>query len=181
MNDNVIFNVSEGTLTGRHIIDSSKSIGQLEGVFANEKARREMDQSLIVYRVQAYLPVPDGTTAGLFFGTTRINPGKVGDEYFMTHGHFHQLMDRAEYYWCLKGKGMLILMNEGRHCYAEPMHPGSLHYIPANTAHRVANTGDETLVFSACWPSDAGHNYEEVRQKGFSKRLFDRNNIPTLE
>ncbi len=181
INKSVNFNSIDGKLTGENIIENNKAIGQLAGLFADEKARANMDQSQQVYKVQAHLPVPEGTTAGLFFGTTWIKPGKVGEEYFMTHGHFHKLMDRGEYYWGLKGTGVLILMDEQRKGRAEDIYPGSLHYIPANTAHRVVNIGNEELVFSACWPSDAGHNYDEIRQNGFSKRLFNRNGVPTLE
>src|ERR1700761_6158051 len=182
ISDNSIkFNNTEGTLAGDKVIESHKTMGQLGGMFADETARSHMDPSQQVYRVQAHLPVAEGTNAGLFFGTTWIKPGKVGDEYFMTHGHFHQLIDRGEYYWGLKGDGVLILMDENRNSRAEYMHPGSLHYIPANTAHRVANTGDDELVFSACWPSEAGHNYDEIKKNGFSKRLFDRDGVPTLE
>jgi glucose-6-phosphate isomerase len=75
---------------------------------------------------------------------------------------------------------MLILMDQNRNSWAEEMVPGSLHYIGANTAHRVANTGDENLIFGACWPSDAGHNYEEIAINGFSARLFEINNKPLL-
>lgn len=174
-------NISEGTFKGANVIESTKAIGQLQNIFLDEEARLAMDQSQQVYRVQAHLPVPEGTTAGLFFGTTWIQPGTVGDEYFVTHGHFHQLIDRGEYYWGLKGHGVLILMDEQRNGRAEYMSPGSLHYIPANTAHRVANIGNDELVFGACWPSDAGHNYDEIRNHGFSKRLFNRDGVPTLE
>ena len=50
------------------------------------------------------------------------------------------------------------------------MKPGSVHYIPGNVAHRVANTGNEPLIFLASWPSDAGHDYARIRETGFSKR-----------
>ncbi|MCX6621416.1 MAG: glucose-6-phosphate isomerase, partial [Acidobacteria bacterium] len=53
----------------------------------------------------------------------------------------------------------------------EPMTPGSLHYVPGHVAHRVANTGSERLVFTACWPSDAGTDYTPIREHGFSARL----------
>lgn len=176
-----LINIAEGTFTGAHLIESSKTIGQLTNMFLDEGAREEMDQQQLVYRVQAHLPVADGTLGGLFFGTTWIQPGTVGDEYFMTHGHFHQLADRGEYYWGLKGSGVLILMDEQRKGRAEYVYPGSLHYIPAYTAHRVANIGDDELSFGACWPSDAGHNYDEIKKHGFSKRLFNRGGVPTLE
>ena len=174
-------NMAEGAFAGMHLMESTKTIGQLANMFADEEARQQMDQTQQVYRVQAHLPVAEGTTGGLFFGTTWIQPGTVGNEYFMTHGHFHQMADRAEYYWGLKGTGVLILMDEQRNGRAEYMYPGSLHYIPAYTAHRVANIGDDVLSFGACWPSDAGHDYEEIKDHGFSKRLIKREGVPTLE
>ena len=172
--------IAKGVFAGAGLITSSKNIGQLQHMFLNEKARQQMDQQQQVYRVQANLPVDEGTTGGLFMGTTWIKSGMVGDEYFMTHGHFHQLANRGEYYWGLQGNGVLLLMDEDRNTRAEHMYPCSLHYIPAYTAHRVANIGDTELSFGACWPSDAGHNYDEIKERGFSKRLINQNGTPTL-
>jgi glucose-6-phosphate isomerase len=172
--------IAKGVFAGVGLITSSKTIGQLQHMFLDEKARQQMDQQQQVYRVQANLPVDEGTTGGLFMGTTWIKPGVVGNEYFMTHGHFHQLANRGEYYWGLEGKGVLLLMDEERNTGAVYMYPGSLHYIPGYTAHRVANIGDIELSFGACWPSDAGHNYDEIKERGFSKRLVNREGKPTL-
>jgi len=172
--------IAKGVFAGAGLIASSKNIEQLRYMFLDEKARQQMDQEQQVYRVQANLPVDEGTTGGLFMGTTWIKPGAVGNEYFMTHGHFHQLVNRDEYYWGLEGNGVLLLMDEDRNTRAVYMFPGSLHYIPAYTAHRVANIGNTELSFGACWPSDAGHNYDEIKERGFSKRLINHNGIPTL-
>lgn len=167
-------------LKGKEITDSEKRIKHLAGVFADETARQMLDPEKPVYQVQAHLPVKEGAPGGLFFGTTLIQPGKVGNEYFMTRGHFHANTDRGEYYWGVQGEGMLILMDLERNTWAERMFPGSLHYIGANTAHRVANTGSGPLIFGACWPSDAGHNYEEIEQHGFSARLMEIEGKPSL-
>jgi hypothetical protein len=59
------------------------------------------------------LPVAEGTPGGLYWGTTFIQPGLVGDEYFMTKGHSHSLPDRAEYYITASGEGALILASGG--------------------------------------------------------------------
>ena len=174
------FMPADGALTGNPIIESQKTIGQLKDIFLDEEARRQMDQNKTVYTVRAFLPVEPGTEGGLFFGITAIEPGAINEEYFMTQGHFHEVSNRAEYYWGIKGEGALILMDQERNCHAEFMHPGSLHYIPAHTAHRVANTGHTQLVFGACWPSDAGHNYEEIKKNGFSCRLLNKNGKPQL-
>jgi glucose-6-phosphate isomerase len=152
-----------------------KTVGQLEGIFANEEARLRMDPGTVVYRVQAWCPVAEGTEGALFWGTTVIESGQVDNEYFMTHGHFHAKPDRTEYYGTVEGQGALILMDENRNTRLEPMSPGSLHFIPPNTAHRVANTGTMPLRFVACWPSDAGHDYEAIRKHGFSARLLNIN------
>jgi glucose-6-phosphate isomerase len=139
-----------------------------------------MDQERILYRVQYWMPVPEGTTGGLFWGTTVIEPGKIGDEYFMTHGHLHKEPDRAEYYATIRGEGALILMDQSGACRFEKMQPGTVHYIPGHTAHRVANIGGTELAFLGCWPSDAGHDYDIIRNRGFSARLREVNGRPAL-
>jgi glucose-6-phosphate isomerase len=152
----------------------------MRGLFQSLKHWERMDPNTIVYRVKWCAPVPEGTEGGLFWGTTVIEPGRVGDEYFMTHGHFHANRQRAEYYSCIEGEGMLIMMDVSPQTWTEPMSPGSLHYIPLNVAHRVANTGQSPLKFVACWPSDAGHDYESIHQNGFGARLVARNDRPVL-
>jgi glucose-6-phosphate isomerase, archaeal len=167
-------------LPDARVQESVKALGQLKGIFANEAAWRAMDPNTVVYRVQAWCPVPDGTEGAQFWGTTVVEPGMVDAEFFMTHGHFHRKRDRTEYYGTVQGEGALILMDENRETRMEPMSPGSLHFIPPNTAHRVANTGSVPLRFVACWPSDAGHDYDSIRELGFGARLLNVSGRPTL-
>ena len=171
---------NSGELIGNPVNQSSRQIKDLAGVFATEKARENMDAEQLVYEVQLYLPVEEGTEGGLFFGNTTIYPGRVDQEYFMTKGHFHAIRDRGEYYWCIEGEGVLILMDENRNTWGEKMTPGSLHYIPGKIAHRVANTGANHLRFGACWPSDAGHDYDTIASHGFGARLLAIDQVPTL-
>jgi glucose-6-phosphate isomerase len=140
----------------------------------------KQDPNTLVYRVQSYMPVAEGVEGGLFWGTTFLEPGLVGDEYFMTKGHFHAKPDRGEYYVTVSGSGELILMSQDRVTRMESMRPGSVHYISGFTAHRVANTGEVPLVFLACWPSDAGHDYDTVARGGFSARLRRIDGKPEL-
>lgn len=167
-------------LVGESVEKTTRRLVDLEGVFEDGEAFRTMDMDQIVYRVASVFPVNEGVQGGLFMGITYLMPGKVGDEYFMTKGHFHAKTDRAEFYWGIEGEGVLILMNESREVWAERMFPGSLHYIPGGVAHRVANVGDSTLIFSACWPSDAGHDYATIAQYGFAKRLKEVDGKPQL-
>ena len=109
-----------------------------------------------------------------------IEPGKVGDEYFMTHGHFHAKRTRAEFYATVSGQGMLIQMNEQRKTWAEIMSPGSLHYVRGENAHRIANCGSTPLVVWASWPSDAGYDYSTIAEEGFGARLIERDGKAVL-
>lgn len=167
-------------LAGDPVINQTRKLKDIPGIFADVKAYTDMDQEQLIYTVQAWLPVSEGTPGGLFFGASTIYPGKVGNEYFMTKGHFHSQGDRAEFYWGVQGKGMLVLMDRDRNTWAEEVYPGSLHYIGSEIAHRLANTGNENLIVGACWPSDAGHNYEEIAKNGFSARLVEVDGNPLL-
>jgi len=162
-------------------VDTGKRwLGQMQGMFYDDAAyRAKLDQNdELVYEFHG-LKLPE-TPGDLAFGCSIVYPGKVGNEYFMTKGHFHSKSDRAEFYWGVQGKGMLILMNRDRKTWAEEVYPGSLHYIGGEIAHRLANTGSENLVVGACWPSDAGHDYEEIATNRFSARLLEIDGNPVL-
>ena len=176
----VQLNPANYEMKGEPVINQTRKLKDTPGIFQDDIAFAEMDKEQLAYTVQAWLPVAEGTPGGLFFGASTIYPGKVGNEYFMTKGHFHSQSDRAEFYWGVQGKGMLILMDRNRNTWAEEVYPGSLHYIGGEIAHRLANTGDEKLIVGACWPSDAGHDYDEIAVNGFSARLLDVEGEPKL-
>jgi glucose-6-phosphate isomerase, archaeal len=173
-------NWRDGSLAGPNVQQSAKTLGQLRGIFRGAEDLINAAADTVVYRVQWIPPVEDGTEGGLIWGNTTIEPGMVGDEYFMTHGHFHAKSNRGEFYSTVQGSGYLLLMDRDRKSWAEPMSPGSLHYIDAEIAHRVVNSGDEPLRFVACWPSDAGHNYASIAEDGFSIRVICRDGQPSV-
>lgn len=175
------YDLETGKLEGENASFSRKKLSQLQGVFADEKAFQAMDGEQSVYEVSSHAAVPEGTSGGLFFGTSRIHPGKVGNEYFMTKGHFHQKRETAEYYWGISGEGVLLLMDENRHYTAEQVEKGSLHYIGGHIAHRLINTGEADLVVGACWPSNAGHDYGSIETAGFSVRVVCENGRAVLK
>jgi len=167
-------------MKGSAIQFQQRHLEEVASIYQDQEAVKKFPSQTVVYTVQSWQPVTDGTGGGLFFGTSSIMPGKVGREYFMTKGHFHAQSDRAEFYWGVQGKGVLILMDRDRNTWGEEVYPGSLHYIGKDIAHRLANTGGETLVVGACWPSDAGHDYEEIAVNGFSARLIEIDGHPVF-
>lgn len=112
--------------------------------------------------------------------TTVLHPGKVGDEYHMTKGHYHQLRDRAEVYLGLAGRGYLVLQLEDGTVEKVLMEPGTAAYVPPNWAHRTCNVGSEPFIFFAAWPGDSGHDYGTIEKLGFAQLLVDRGGEPTL-
>lgn len=176
----VVLSLNDYAMKGKPVINQVRLLKDISGIFLDQDTLAEMNPETPAYSVQAWLPVAEGTPGGLSFGTSTIMPGKVGKEYFMTKGHFHSKSDRAEFYWGVQGKGILILMDRDRNTWAEEVYPGSLHYIGGEIAHRLANTGSENLVVGACWPSDAGHDYDEIATNGFSARLLEINGNPVL-
>ena len=172
---------SNARFSGNKLAVARRTLGDTgQLTFTTRPHSVQMDPDTLLYEVQSYEPLPDGTEGGLFWGNTTLYPGTVGDEYFMTKGHFHHIRNRGEFYVTRKGQGALLLMKEGGPTVSETMSPGSVHYIPGHHAHRVVNTGNEPLVFIACWPSDAGYDYAAIERNGFSARLLRRNGMPAL-
>ena len=164
-----------GTLRGGPVQQSTKKLGELKGIFADEASFASMDPATVVYQVRWWAPVPAGEEGGLFWGVTTLQPGRVGEEYFLTHGHFHANRTRAEYYATAAGKGLLLRMDDNRKTWGEEMSPGTLHAISGQHAHRVVNVGPEPLIFWACWGSDAGYDYRTIHERGFGARVLERN------
>ncbi len=124
-------------------------------------------------------PVPE-TRGNLMFCISKLRPGLVGDEYFMTKGHYHQVRETAELYLCLRGQGFMLMKTEAGECLAEQMKRGRLVYVPPRWAHRSVNTGDEPLISFCVYPAEAGHNYGDIEDEGFPKRVIRVNGLPVV-
>ena len=141
---------------------------------ANRILKDEGDR--LIYEVHAVnLPEAEGM---VLYSTTIIQPGRIGDEYHMTKGHFHAKRDRAELYLGLSGHGFLVLQSEQGAVRGVPMQSGTIAYVPPLWAHRTVNVGNEPFSFLAVWPGDAGHDYGTIEQTGFAQCLVDRNGQP---
>lgn len=169
-----------GAMSGLPVQESAKKLKDLQGIFLDEAAWAGMNPETEVYRVRWWSPVAAGQEGGLFWGVTILQPGKVGEEYFMTHGHFHANRTRDEYYAAVSGSGLLVRMNDERRSWSEAMTPGSLHSISGQHAHRVVNVGEGPLIFWACWGSDAGYDYATIRESGFCIRVVERGGRPAI-
>jgi glucose-6-phosphate isomerase len=112
---------------------------------------------------------------------SKLYPGRVGDECFMTKGHYHTISGTAEVYLCIRGRGYMMMKTADGWCEAEAMRRNRMVYVPPHWAHRSINTGDEPLVSFCVYPGDAGHNYGDIATEGFPKRVFIRNGQESIE
>ena len=115
------------------------------------------------------------------YGTSITYPGKIGDEYFMTKGHFHRVLDTAEVYYCLRGRGYMMMENPEGDWEAREVTPGTALYVPARYAHRSINISpDEPLVTFFAFPGHAGHDYGSIEKEGFRKIVVEQEGQPAI-
>ena len=116
----------------------------------------------------------------LLHGISIVHPGRVGDEYFMTKGHFHAQLATAEVYYCLHGSGRLVLETPEGDWSVQELRPGGVVYVPPRWAHRSVNTGDGDLAMLFVYPAQAGHDYGAIERQGFRKLVVERGGGPSV-
>ena len=156
--------------TGRY----AKRLSELKGIFQDNAAfTRAISErnDPVVYEVIEYRK-PD---SDLCFGTTIMQPGKIGMEFYMTRGHFHERRDRGEVYYTQSGEGLLLLESRDGETSTVAMRPGICAFIPPDWAHRSINIGREKLVFAWFCATDAGHDYGKILECGMRKLIVEQN------
>lgn len=167
----IYFDLKNGQSNDRKI--TKRNLSNMKGMFADEKALDELikkEDSLIYEFFELDMPDAPGD---LLFGTSILYPGKVGNEYFMTKGHFHTILETAEVYYCLSGKGYMLMESPEGVWDAQEMTPGSAVYVPPRYAHRSINVGSEKLVTFFVFRADAGHDYGTIETKGYRKLIVE--------
>lgn len=166
-----------------------KAVHEINGVIVGENVQRAvklyrdakyfyrhidgtLEDDTVMYEVYHYTQEDDSHPGHLSWGLTILYPVTVSDECNMTRGHFHHDTECAEFYYGIAGKGLLLLMDKEGTTWSEEVFPGSLHDIKGVFAHRLINIGTQPLKVAACWPTKAGHNYEQVERKPFGYRVY---------
>lgn len=158
-----------------------RRLSQLAPLFGDQEAVRQIlaasDPLLFDVRTRPFVT----SVSDLTFTVTRIYPGTVGGEYYMTKGHFHILLEQPEIQFCLSGQGCLLLESAEGDFQAHWWTPGSLSHIAPGYAHRIANTGSEPLIFATIYHLSTGHDYSDIAKHGFSRRVVEQDGKPSLK
>jgi glucose-6-phosphate isomerase len=155
-----------------------RRLSRLARMFHDQVAVEQAMQSgdPLIYEIRYYPFITDNSD--MVLGTTRVQPGKIGDEYYMTKGHFHEVGNQPEIYHCVHGEGFLIMMTREGEFQISQWRAGSITHIPPQYAHRVINTGVTPLVFVATFHAAAGHDYGFIEEKGFRYLILDKGGQP---
>lgn len=174
------YNPETGTLTGgqqveRHLADLRDSFDD-----PAEVDRMLETENPLLYQVMAV--EPGDADGDLHYGLGILYPGKVGNEYYLTKGHYHETRGAAEVYIGLRGEGCMLLEDEATgDSRLEPLGAGKVVYVPGHTAHRTMNTGSEPLTYFGVYPANAGHDYGALAERNFHKILVEENGTPVLK
>ena len=126
----------------------------------------------VVYEVCDFRPSDDA--GDMIFGVTRMSPGRIGNEFFLTRGHIHAKADRPEIYYGQKGSGVMLLESPAGEMRIVEIGPQTICYVPPYWIHRSVNVGDEDLVMMFCYPADSGQDYGIIeRSGGMRHRIVD--------
>lgn len=166
----------------RTVETGKRYLSQMKGMFADEEALRkkiEAEGDSLIYEFHG-LPLPE-TPGDFAFGCSILNPGKIGNEYYFTKGHFHTPLETGEVYYCLKGHGYMLLENPEGDWSAQELTAGQAVYVPPRYAHRSINVSpDEKLITFFVYRADAGHDYGTIETKGYRKLLVEKDGMPAI-
>ena len=175
------FDLASGFCKSGKVKPIQRRVSNMASQFADEAAARALVENGDPLLYEFYgLDLPEDDPGVLQFGTTILYPGKVGQEYYMTKGHFHTILDTCEIYYCLKGHGAMLMETPEGDVDFKELRPGEALYVPGRWAHRSINLGDEPLVMFFVYRADAGHDYGTIEERGYRKLVVEQDGKPTL-
>ena len=158
-----------------------RKLSSMKGQYLNQEAYRNMLSQDDVLLYQVYELKRPEIEGELLHGISIIHPGKVGDEYFMTKGHYHTVLETAEIYYTLKGRGYMVMETPEGDSVVKELTTGKVLYVPPRWAHRSVNvSSEEDLVMFFVYPGNAGHDYGTIEIQGFKKLVVEKNGKPDI-
>lgn len=152
-----------------------KTFRDLDGLYEDSEAFSAIVAErgdATAYEVTDYKP--SANAGDIIIGVTRMEPGKVGREYYMTRGHIHARPNRPEMYYGESGLGVMLLESPAGEIRTIEIGPRSMCYVPPFWIHRSVNVGSEPLVMTFAYPADSGQDYDIIAKAGgMRSRIVD--------
>ena len=158
-----------------------RNLSKMAGQYSDKTAYDKLLETEDVLLYEVYELKRPEIAGEILHGISIVHPGKVGNEYFMTKGHYHTVLDTAEIYYTLQGDGYMVMETPEGDWAVEKLVAGSVLYVPPRWAHRSVNIGsEEDLVMFFAYPGNAGHDYGTIETQGFRKMILDVNGEPEI-
>lgn len=158
-----------------------RPLSAMEGQYADEGAYAAIlaERDPILYDV--YELERPKVAGEILHGISIVHPGRVGKEYNMTKGHFHTVLETAEIYYTLQGRGYMVMETPEGDWAVEELYPGRVLYVLPRWAHRSVNVdAHEDLVMFFAYPGNAGHDYRTIETQGFRKLVVEEGGEPCI-
>ena len=168
----ILFNLTDGKSPAQG--STKRYLADVKKMFVDPEAADrilEKENPLVYEFHELGMPSDPGDLA---FGTSITYSGQVAGEYYMTKGHFHQILETAEVYYCIQGHGMMMMENPEGQWDCHELTPGEAVYVPKRFAHRSINIGQAPFITFFCFRADAGHDYKTIETKGFRKIVVEK-------
>jgi glucose-6-phosphate isomerase len=151
-----------------------RNLSKMASQYSDQTAYDKLLQTEDVLLYEVYELKRPELAGEILHGISIVHPGKVGNEFFMTKGHYHTVLDTAEIYYTLQGDGYMVMETPEGDWAVEKLVTGSVLYVPPRWAHRSVNIGSvEDLVMFFAYPGNAGHDYGTIETQGFRKLVMD--------
>ena len=151
-----------------------KRLSDLAGLYADAEAYDALLRDggdRVVYAVEDLRP--SSVPGDMIFGVTRMAPGAVGDEFFLTRGHIHAIANRPEIYYGESGTGLMLMESPAGETRIVEIGPRVVCYVPPFWIHRSVNVGLDDLVMTFAYPADSGQDYDIIaRSGGMAQRVL---------
>ena len=172
------FSLIDGLSNGAE--STKRYLSQMKGMYYDTEAQDKIlqQEDPLIYEFYE-LGCPE-REEDLAFGTTILYPGKIGNQYYMTKGHFHNILETGEIYYTLRGEGYLVTESPEGDTVEYRMEKEKAVYVPRRYAHRTVNTGNEPMVCFYAMYATAGHEYGTIERKGFRKLIVEKNGVPVV-
>ena len=151
-----------------------KRLSDLAGLYADAAAYDALLRDggdRVVYAVEDLRP--SSAPGDMIFGVTRMAPGTVGDEFFLTRGHIHAIANRPEIYYGESGTGLMLMESPAGETRIVEVGARVVCYVPPFWIHRSVNVGPDDLVMTFAYPADSGQDYDIIaRSGGMAQRVL---------
>ena len=148
----------------------TKTYADLAGLYEDQAAFAALvaaNARSVAYEVTDFKP--SANAGDMIIGVTRMEPGQVGREFYMTRGHIHARPNRPEMYYGESGRGLMLLESPAGDIRILEIGPRSMCYVPPYWIHRSVNVGAEQLVMTFAYPADSGQDYDIIAKAGGMK------------